>query len=283
MVNKEQQKRLEQKLDETAELWKSMLSEGNEAAAQACKIQIWELVFELYDREDQADASGRKATAVLDVMKEALAKYTPEAGAFSRYFSYLLKRREIDAYRYDERHAPGGDSLDRPISEEGGLTLGDTLTANPETEPEAAIDVDGLFAELTSRILNLSARQGRAGNETRRMWYRIFYTEDMTCAMKEHVFRFVHPRDIFEAMETDYLDYYMTAVCRDEQAVMDTPLKRCCDVIPESTDTQEIPFPFPAGVSLAYLKACRGISASGAARSNHLKEYRREKSAIYSL
>lgn len=282
MRNTKQRKRLEEQLDETARLWKSEPQEGNEAAAQARRNQIWLLVFQLYDRESQADASGQKATAVINAMEEALARYTPEAGAFSHYFSYLLKRREMDAYRYDERHAPSGDSLDRPISEESGLTLGDALTAKPETEPEAVIEVDGLFAELTSLILNFSARRDRAGNDTRRMWYRLFYTEDMTQAMKTRLIRFAHQRDIFAAMETGYLDYYMTAVCRDGQAVMDTPLKRCCDVMPESGDTREIPFPFPAGVSITYLKTRKGISVGGSARSNQLSAYRGEKAAIYS-
>ncbi len=282
MRNKKQRELLERQLDETARLWKTAPAEGNEAAAQARKNQIWLLVFQLYDREDPADASGQKAVAVLDAMEEALAKYTPEAGAFSHYFSYLLKRRETDAYRYGERHSPGGDSLDRPITEDGGLTLGDTLTAGPDAGPEAAMESDGLFAELTSLILNFSARRDRAGNDTRRMWFRLFYTEDMTQAMKMRLIRFVHQRDIFAAMETGYLDYYMTAVCRDGRAMMDTPLKRCCDVMPESADTREIPFPFPAGVSLAYLKTRKGISVGGSARSNQLTAYRSEKAAIYS-
>lgn len=279
MVNAENRKRLEQRLDETARRWKSMPSEGNEAAAQALKNQIWLLVFQLYEREDPAGGD----EAVLNALEEAFARYAPEQGAFSHYFSLLLSGRKKDAYRYGQRHAPGGDSLDRPVSEDGGLTLGDALAADEASEPGYALEVDGLFAELTSLILNFSARRDRAGNETRRMWYRLFYTEDMTQAMKARRFRFLHERDIFTAMDTGYLDYYMTAVCRTGREVMAAPLKRCRDVMPESEDTREVPFPFPAGVSLGYLRSCKGIEVGGSARSNQIGAYRKEKAAICSL
>lgn len=279
MTSTENAKALERELDSAAVLWKASQTEGNEGAARTHLNRLWLLVFKRF--EPLPDIPGEDPNAIISAMEEALGKYSPEKGAFSHYFSVLLSGRKADAARYAERHAPSSDSLDRTVAEDGDLTLGSMVAADKRLEPESAIGFDGLFAELTSLVLNFAERQnGRKYNENRRMWHRLFYTEDMTQVMKEHTFRFLHERDIFSAMDTAYLDYYMTCVCRSGQAVQQTPLKPYGQVVPSRSETAPVPLPIPGDVSLAYLQT-KGVSVGNSARSQQKNYYEMEKSAIY--
>ena len=106
---------------------------------------------------------------------------------------------------------------------------------------------------------------------------RNFSLEDMAEGI-----RFAHERDIFSAMDLEYLDYYMSAPCRTGKAVMNTPLKPYCQVVPSQTDSSPVPVPLPKDVSLCYLKCCKGISVGASARSNQWGFYKTEKENLLS-
>ena len=63
----------------------------------------------------------------------------------------------------------------------------------------------------------------------------MFYTEMITRGSKTEP-KLLHciERDIFQAMELPYLDYYMKAVCRGVEKICDTPLKSEREVIDSS-------------------------------------------------
>lgn len=285
MLSTEERKAKERKLDAAAVNWKNASDEDS----RVYKNEIWLQVFKLYapeylidNWEKPVDDPKYDPNALIDALEEAFAKYTPEAGQFSHYFSKLFSGRKKDAYRYEQRHAPRGDSLERPVTEDENETLGDVLPSDERFEPESTVRIDSLLADLTSMILNFSRKKGKSNNPTRKMWYHLFYTEDMTQVMKEHMIRFAHERDIFSAMDLEYLDYYMSVPCRTGKAVMNTPLKPYCQVVPSQTDLSPVPVPIPGDVSLCYLKLCRGISAGASARSNQLGFYKTEKENLLS-
>lgn len=272
-------KTLERELDEAAILWKTSLSENDRGKALDYREKIWLLVFRLYDRDD-LDERDCDPSALLKVLEEAFEKYDPREGQFSHYFSKLFSGRKKDFSDYNSRHAPVGDSLDLPVSEDGNLTLGDMLAADETSQPEGTMDIDGRLAELTAAIMVFLHKKDREHNDARKMWFRIFYTEDMTLAMKELALRFLHEREVFSAMDVEYLDYYMAAPCRTGKEVMGTPLRPYCEVVPARRDTDPVPLPIPGDVSLCFLKACRGISAGGTARSNQIGFYTQLKKTL---
>ena len=174
------------------------------------------------------------------------------------------------------------DSLDQPVGEEETASLGDICAAPDDTRPELRCEAEAPLAELTAQVLNFAQRhQGQAANERRREWFRLFYTEDMTQALKLMPLTFLHERDVFQAMKLPYLDYYMAKICRTGPQIAAAPLKPYSAVVPEraGTDT-ETPVPLPADVSLSYKRLCGGERVGASARSEQYKWYKREKEKI---
>lgn len=261
-------------LDETVMELKTMDRTGNEARYSALWGQMFTLMFELYD-----DGTER----FVNLLEDLFRKFDAEKGEkFSHYFKYVLSRRKNDQYQDIADRKLQLDSLDQTVFDGADATLGEMIPAPLSEDPSHRLEALTPLLELTSMILNFSAcHHNKADNETKRNWYRIFYTEDVTLGAKTAQSRFLHERDVFTALKKPYLDYYMEKICRSMREIGETKLKPYCEVVPEQTDCmQEVPVPIPADVSLSYLKNCEGYQASKAARSNQRGDYKREKEQL---
>ena len=263
---------MEKRMDEAARSYVSMEETGNEAARQALYLELFELWYRLFDNTDKS---------ALDAFEEALRRYQPEKGAFSHYLSFLMNRRKTDANRALKSRNIQILSMDAPMGEEDA-TLSDFIADPSAAKPEERAEWDEALVELTALVLDFSERhRGKAGNETRRNWYRLFFTEDMTFAAKSVPLRLTHERDVFSAMKLAYLDYYMSAPCRDLASLLRTALRPYSETVPERGGEEgETPVPIPADVCLNYLKRCEKVQAGAAARSNQMKFYKEEKERI---
>ena len=215
---------MEKRMDEAARSYVSMEETGDEAARQALYLELFELWYRLFDNTDKS---------ALDAFEEALRRYQPEKGAFSHYLSFLMNRRKTDANRALKSRNIQILSMDAPMGEEDA-TLSDFIADPSAAKPEGARGVgrsaggaDGARARFFER------HRGKAGNETRRNWYRLFFTEDMTFAAKSVPLRLTHERDVFSAMKLAYLDYYMSAPCRDLASLLRTALRPYGETVPE--------------------------------------------------
>lgn len=282
-INKEKERRLNQ----TALLWKTTPPEGNEAVIESLRQQVFILSFELFDRKFRRTKTGESVESdpgvFMTAFDEAIRNYSPDKGKFCNYLSFLLKVRELDRLDSEREHAPRAESLDAPVSasEDNSLTLGD-VTAAAEGDPDSGIMFEALYAEMAALVLNFARNHsGRQANESRRNWYRIFFTEDMTLTYKTKSYAFSHERDIFEAMLLPYLDYYMSRPCRTGEEIAYTPLRPYGEVVPARKGSgRETKVPLPADVSLAYLAQCESSPTTAGARSNQLKFYREEVGRI---
>lgn len=265
----------EARLNQVAEQWATLPPEDNGAARQALYEEMFTLAFQLYDRSGEM--------WVVDAFEKAIHTFEPGRGPFSHYLVYLMSGREKNAYRSQARHSPAGESMDAPLGGDGPRTLGETIPADAGWSPEYRAEWSAPLVELTSMILNFAqCHRGRSANENRRNWYRIFYTEDMTEAMKSVELHLPHQREVFAAMKESYLNYYMSAPCTTEEQVRRTPLRPYGQVVPQRAgDERETPVPIPADVSLSYLRLHEGIEVGDSARSNQLKAYRQEKELIF--
>lgn len=263
---------MEKRMDEAARSYVSMEETGNEAARQALYLELFELWYRLFDNTDKS---------ALDAFEEALRRYQPEKGAFSHYLSFLMNRRKTDANRALKSRNIQILSMDAPMGEEDA-TLSDFIADPSAAKPEERAEWDEALVELTALVLDFSERhRGKAGNETRRNWYRLFFTEDMTFAAKSVPLRLTHERDVFSAMKLAYLDYYMSAPCRDLASLLRTALRPYGETVPgRGGEEGETPLPIPADVCLNYLKRCEKVQAGAAARSNQMKFYKEEKERI---
>lgn len=263
---------MEKRMDEAARSYVSMEETGNEAARQALYLELFELWYRLFDNTDKS---------ALDAFEEALRRYQPEKGAFSHYLSFLMNRRKTDANRALKSRNIQILSMDAPMGEEDA-TLSDFIADPSAAKPEERAEWDEALVELTALVLDFSERhRGKASNETRRNWYRLFFTEDMTFAAKSVPLRLTHERDVFSAMKLAYLDYYMSAPCRDLASLLRTALRPYGETVPgRGREEGETPIPIPADVCLNYLKRCEKVQAGAAARSNQMKFYKEEKERI---
>lgn len=282
------------RLNEIALRWKTTQTAGNEAVITALKNELWILSFELFDptvesfreKGPNKDRELQRASMVfLDVFVEACAKYEPSKGPFTNYLSYLFKRRLVNAYEKDCISAPEGESINNEKEDENGISkAGPEPVAPASDEPEENAVFHSYLAELTAMILNFSKRhKGKANNKEhrRRMWYQLFYTENMTMAARTEKLSLRHERDIFAAMKLPYLDYYMSKICRTIDALANTPLKPYEEVVPaRKGKIEETELPLPADVSLTYLRVCENISVKKNTRSRQLKNYKDEIKAM---
>lgn len=263
----------EKQLNQAVAEWNAMPACGNEAVRASLYGKILELSFALFD----------DGTALfLDVLAETLDKFDAARGEgkFSHYLKFVWSRRKKDRLDDVSGREQQLDSIDRPVSADGGgATVGDYIPGNAADDPAEQLQLSAPFLELTSMILNFAdCHQGKAANETRRNWYRLFYTEDMTAALKIASMSFLHERDVFSALKQPYLDYYMAKRCETMAAIQATPLKPYCAVVPERAGrNEETPLPIPADVLLCYLEKCEGKKATAPARSNQKAVYDNEK------
>ena len=260
----------ENQLNEAARRLKSEgLSDGERIALS---MKVWELAFELLDD---------KSTAFVKAFAEACERFDPARTEFYNYLKYLRKKRREDANRARKRHDQIALSLDAPISEENELTLEDVVADIKAQDSGAVNRLNGKLAELTAMILNFAQRHtGKSANETRRRWYRMFYTEDMTWIAQEVCVDIQRERDVFTAMELDYLDYYMVKKCRCLEAIRIGEMKPYHEVVPTESSMECTSIPLPANVSLAYWERCLREKKSAAARSQQLGSYRKELESL---
>lgn len=283
---------LERRIDETAVQWKQAQAAGDDARADSLKTELWLLVDERYNPDTNGinrKLSSRKeagdtginvsewqeqySNAYFEALQYMFQHFAPEEGQFTHLMSQKLKNARIDQRRYDGRHAPGNAVLNAPVFGREDIEMGDMLRQETYQE-EARRDLGENLLELAASILNFSRSSEKKNNPERRMWYALFFTEDVTRITKGSEPEFRHERDIFNTMDTEYLDYYMSKQCRTCMQIARTPLKPYGQVVPGKSG--EIPVSrklFPADVSLAFLGRVRGMSVTGPARSNQKKFY----------
>lgn len=268
--------------------WKSLPPEGNEARAMNLYGECLLLAMELYDYEDdiegaRTDRAERETENSLNLITDCLEKYDAERGEdFSHYMNYTRSRRKKDWRKKKAEKESKEFGLDQPITEEDGEKFVPEYTDEESAfREEAADSLEAKTMELTAMVLNFSKNhKGKQNNPTRNMWYRMFYTEDMTQICKTWIPHFLHERDMCDAMELSYLDYYMAAECRSFASIQKTRLKPLRDTIPPSPDTAETPVPLPAEVSLCYLQHRTGVKPGNNTRSNFLSPYKLDRAKL---
>lgn len=205
-------------------------------------------------------------------------------------------------------------SLNAKLGEDGATEYMEMLPdeTNPNIEDDY-VDRDTakettriIMADRAARIINFTEKNygKRTANPTRRLWYRIYYTEFITFIAKfaeEHGAVFsdkLHERDIFQAMRTNivecdmqeatgtYLEYFMSNSCYTLNDIGKTDMKFYQELenfkehFDISKENKRIEMPLEgekAGkmsqdISVGYLKNY-GKTASESGASNFRTEY----------
>lgn len=260
---------LERAFDETARKWKSMPREGNEAVVQSLWEKLIEYGFMLYD-----NGTERFLESFVKFFRES---YRPDQKA-SHYFKYISRRRKYETETDDRREVSidaetedGENAAQRTLDSQTHLTRPDPVSEGEEFDATAAL--------LIASVLNMQERlHGKSDNPVKRKYYRMFFTDDMVftiqCgALAERLKR--HERDLFQAFETSFLDFFLSSICRSVEAVAGTPVKLYSELVP-GRDEKEPGHPLPNDVYRKYLGEVEEYEVkSDGAVSNQRDAYRK--------
>lgn len=167
-------------------------------------------------------------------------------------------------------------SLAKDGSEESSIEIMDNLCVNQTTDVSAAtiarLELCSKWVQLTTLILNLHVKQSKYYNKVKLKWWKLFYTEDLTYILHKSNIILQHERDIFEALNVGYLDFYMLINCRTLEEIRITKLKNLAQ-ISGGSEQGEIQTPFEAKIMLAYLAKVEGEPPAPGTRSGQHKNY----------
>ena len=216
--------------------------------------------------------------------------FDAEKGALYDFANFRLERRSVDMYRKDAgvkkaKNPETGkyaymppDHLESPIDEKH--TFQEQLESrsyNPEDEVVARMTADAKAMELLTIILNMRERlQGKAKNEQRITYFRMFFTDSVVDIIQniETPESYVnHERDLFQALKTEFLDFFMNRVCRSVQEISDCPMKLYGEIV-NDCPMEHMRHPMPNDVYIAYVNAKENFRIqSPGTISNQRNEY----------
>ena len=278
------------RLDQLGRQWGDLELEGNEARKQALEMEIFGLIFEIWDGNKERDALGR-------FFEKDWSRQGFQASQST--LSDFVKNRMI--YRVKDEKAEGAagtrkvvnpntgkqervlyhhDSLDTPVGGEGDgdsvTTVGD-LTPDQRCETaQQELELDAWTVQLLTIMLQLPQRlQARARNPVRENYYRLFFTDGFAnFIQKERSLenRDFHERDVFAVMKLPFLDYFLTARCRTLAELTDCPSKLYGQLV-EGRPMEDCKRPFPSDVYSTYLKQVEDYKASASAISQQWTSY----------
>ena len=90
-------------------------------------------------------------------------------------------------------------------------------------------------------------------------------------------------RDILSALKNDFLDYYMTEICRIMKKINSCPMKKHCEVEVGSKDENEIEIPFSNKLYTAYFQRIQNRKVGDSAISMQRSSFKDLLSELYQV
>lgn len=260
-MSKEIRAQKEQRLDQVALEWKAAQGKENEAVVYSKWAELMVLGFELYDQ-----TYGDGTEKILDDLERYFMKnYNPEKGSPSHYLNMAFSRRKLDKKAIDRNTVSMDDAPDSDDDVESSTVQkveAQIMRENPNP-PESQIVSDDVNLELLIIMLALPSKlHGRANNEQRIQYFRMFFTDYFadTCHTVEAPQDWVrHERDAFKAMQLGFLDFFMAKVCRTIPELCACDVKLHGEMV-EGCPMEEPGHPLPNNVYKTYLNSCEGYN-----------------------
>ncbi len=258
------------KLERLVQQWRVLDGESS-SARMALNFEMTETMLALFPDQDALEAVGAFWASDLE-------KFDPEKGNFRSYLLSRLKLREKDLRRQDlgmhrESYEEGGEkrqrwiqaaSLDEPLGEDQGETLGERLAGPGGDSGLEALQAQETAQELIALILLLPQRLGgQAKNPARMNYYRMFFTDGVVDSLHTggEAPYVAHERDLFAAMKLPFLDFFMAGVCRTVEEILNTDGKPYGEMV-EGRPMEPPEHPLPNDVYLNYLERVEGTKLS---------------------
>lgn len=211
-------------------------------------------------------ANQKKLDLIQDVILEALRLFDPQKGQYTAFLVSRRKKRENDKKNTKEQSL---EALLEPKEDRASSGLERDYSVRIEEDAIARESALELIETIIAMIINfVQHREEYKPTKQKQFFYhRMFYTAGATKGIKEEGYQFRHIRDMFAAMDTDFLNSYMEHDCFSLADIYDTELDWYGKVIPNRPMDQRVPLPVPGDVYCAY------ADCSEAAVSQHRKQY----------
>ena len=246
-------------------------------------------LYALFSDADKTRAEPKLADAIGEFFLRDWPSFDADKGTLYAFAQSRLKFQTLNmsykdsgAYKRKVGKGERDEGETREYRRETPKSLDDPAS-NP-VESDAANDTEGelLFdaTALDYLTLNLQLRQrlrGKARNEQRLTYYRMFFTDAVTDILRnmevpESYIR--HERDLFAALKRGFLNFYMRRPCESVRDIRETPMKLHGEVV-NGSSMEPMGHPLPNDVYLTYLNDKEGFQIRSAGTiSNQRKEYR---------
>lgn len=131
-------------------------------------------------------------------------------------------------------------SLDAPINpnEEGGETRLDMLPSNERGSNSRLEEAAAIQQYLTLALTIPDRLHGRSNTKVRQTFFRLFFTDGLAAALRnlkesdEQIPYLAIERELLDAAEKTFLDYFLTTVCRTVPEIADGQLKLYGEMVP---------------------------------------------------
>ncbi len=209
--------------------------------------------------------------------------FNPEVRSLYGYMEERLKFRHLTAEHTDrEDHRltrkdgtrvwVSSHSFDAPLEEDvdgNEVPLAALYRAkSPNTEGMDALFYDETAVRFLNLALTLPERlTGRANNKSRLNYFRMFFTDNVVGILHQGLDEApfaAHEKELFGgALKTEFLDFFMAAICRRVQELCATPVKPYGEMV-EGRSMEPPSHPLPNDVYLTYLNGIEGLSINAA-------------------
>ena len=233
-------------------------------------------------REDSVTHQGHYAQVdelFIDVLLKVLDTYNPDKGLFTHMLKKKYKYARLDAATAaaQEDTALGGSaegapqSLDEKAWRDGddSATVADVTSA--ESPSIVGVDDDhadeALLLNVISLITGFLGKSGKAANETRKLYTKMFFSETLTRIVKTRGEGELgglerQQKGLFNAVEMGFQDSYTSSPCRSIHQLWMTdfvdgipPITMVLNDDPKKEDRQQdYSWTLPATVFVSYLK-----------------------------
>lgn len=274
-------KELKQKIDSLANhYYIEKRKEDNETLIKSLRLELWSDLFELYTQRNhpfwfrqfrKSDKEYLTESLMFDVVNDSIIgtldknNFEPEKDILfttyfeivmqnqlkGRYLKYKNEKKRCSSTLFNDEEDDENQKSKKQYKDETALEAMEEL----ENREEAECKVYERFLDMAQNIIRFNEiYTGKKKNPTREEYFRMFFTELVTFASKSDFLEVLkkRERDIWEALNILFLDYFMLEICRTFSEIQKSKLKSYSQVGIKQESEKETKMPFPNDVYRGY-------------------------------
>ena len=248
-----------ERLNRLGERWGAAKGEGD--AGKGLQEEIFTLALSIFGKVRLKNTDFSLLEGMVAFIEQDWSQFDAAKGSLYGFFRTRLHNRAVSEYRRQRKDALcHADSLDAPALP-GEETDAPSLLNNRGQEDKYPSLHGRRVPELLTTVISFQERlRGRSNNPERRNYFRMFFTDGVSDALRNGALEpedIPRERELFEAMKTEFLDYFLSEPCRTAAAIRDCPPKAYGELVP-GRPMSEPKRPLPNDVYVAYLNGREG-------------------------